>query len=257
MALPSLPERFASHKSFAEASVERVLGDRKSQVRQVTATTLASMVFLNRKDHFEPVELPRDAQLAPGFAVNVADFDGDGQEDIFLSQNFFDTQPELPRLDAGRSLLLRGGGGGKFEVMPGQNSGLKVYGEQRGAAVADFNHDGRPDLVVTQNGAPTRLFENSGGKPGLRVRLSAGSGNADGIGAIARLKFGERFGPAREVHAGSGYWSEDSPIQVLSTPETPTAIWVRWPGGKTTTSPIPSGSKEIFVANDGSVRGAQ
>jgi enediyne biosynthesis protein E4 len=257
MALPSLPERFRSHKAYAEASIENVLGDRKSQVRQVTATTLASMVFLNRKGHFEPVELPREAQLAPAFAVNVADFDGDGREDLFLSQNFFDTQPELPRLDAGRSLLLRGNGGGKFEAIPGQNSGLRVYGEQRGAAVADFNRDGRPDLVVTQNGAATKLFENSTGKPGLRIRLAAGSGNAEGIGAVVRLKFGERFGPARELHAGSGYWSQDAVAQVMSAPETPTAIWARWPGGKTTTSAIPTGSKEVIVANDGMVGSTQ
>ena len=51
------------------------------------------MVFLNRGDHFEARPLPLMAQLTPAFAPVVADFDGDGNEDIFLSQNCFGTEP--------------------------------------------------------------------------------------------------------------------------------------------------------------------
>jgi len=64
---------------------------------------------------------------------------------------------------------------------------------------------------------------------------------------VIRLRFGERWGPAREVHAGSGYWSQDSPVQVLGSPAPPTQIWIRWPGGKTTTSDIPRDAKEIQI----------
>ena len=49
--------------------------------------------------------------------------------------------------------------------MPGQESGVVVYGEQRGAAAGDLDGDGRPDLVVTQNGSTTRLFRNIGVRP--------------------------------------------------------------------------------------------
>jgi len=47
------------------------------------------MAFLNHGDHFEAIPLPAEAQLAPAFAVLLGDFDGDGAEDVFLSQNFF------------------------------------------------------------------------------------------------------------------------------------------------------------------------
>jgi len=195
--------------------------------------------------------LPVEAQMAPIFGICVGDFDGDGKEDLFLAQNFFDAQPETPRYDAGRGLLLRGEGEGHFVPMPGQASGIKIYGEQRGAGVCDFDGDGRLDLVVAQNSAPARLFRNTGGKAGLRVKLNGGGANRDAFGAVMRLKSGGRWGPAREVHAGAGYWSQDSTVQVLATPAPSEAIQVCWPGGKFTTNTIPAGAKEIFLGVDG------
>src|SRR5207247_7734990 len=130
------------------------------------------------------------------------DCDGDGNEDIFLSQNFFGVEVETSRYDAGRGLWLRGDGRGNFRPVPGQESGVKVYGEQRGAALCDYDADGRVDLVVTQNGAETKLFHNEGAKPGLRVRLRGQPGNLAGIGAVIRLVFGQKMGTAREILAG-------------------------------------------------------
>jgi hypothetical protein len=250
-AIPDVLGRFPTHRAFSLASMDQILGPHQAAARAVRATTLASMVFLNRTNAFEAQLLPEEVQFAPAFSVNVGDFDGDGCEDIFLSQNFFANEPEIPRYDAGRGLLLRGDGKGQFKAVPGQESGIKVYGEQRGAAVADFDQDGRLDLVVTQNGASTRLYRNVRGKPGLRVRLLGPPGNPDGLGAQMRLFFGRRAGPVREIHAGSGYWSQDSTLTVLSLPQPASSIWVRWPGGKVTTSDIPVGSKEISVDLDG------
>jgi hypothetical protein len=149
----------------------------------------------------------------------------------------------MPRLDAGRGLWLRGDGTGKLMPVPGQESGVKIYGEQRGAALCDYDEDGRVDLVVTQNGAETKLYHNTGGRPGLRVRLHGPPANPSGVGALVRLQFADHAGPAREIHSGSGYWSQDSAVQVLSTPSNPIAIQVRWPGGKTTSSDLPGGNR--------------
>ena len=173
------------------------------------------------------------------------------REDLFLAQNFFSMRPEWPRTDAGRGLWLRGDGQGHFTALSADESGVRIYGEQRGAAVGDFDEDGRPDLAVAQNGAATTLWHNDRATPGLRVRLAGPRGNSQGFGAIARLQFGDRKGPAREFHAGSGYWSQDSPVQVLALPASPTAIEVRWSGGGVTTSPVPAGAREIEVRFDG------
>ena len=170
--------------------------------------------------------------MAPAFGVCAGDVDGDGHTDLFLSQNFFGMPPEESRLDAGRGLLLRGDGRGGFTVLSGEESGIKVYGEQRGAAFCDFDHDGRLDLAVGQNGAETKLFRNVRGRAGLRVRLSGPPGNPDALGAALRPVVGSALGPLQEVQAGSGHFSQSSFEQVISTVPRPTALWIRWPGGK-------------------------
>jgi len=256
-ALPWLRGRFSTHRAYSTATIQEILGDYFSKANRLEATTLVSMLFLNRGDHFEAVPLPPEAQWAPVFAIAVSDMDGDGHEDVFLSQNFFAVRPEDDRLDAGRGLLLRGDGTGKLKPVPGPESGIAVYGEQRGACLSDFDRDGRVDLAVTQNGAETKLYRNLGAKPGLLVRLEGPEGNRDAIGAALRLHFTRGMGPIREIHAGSGYWSQDSAAQVLATPEIPNQIWIRWPGGKTTSSEVPSYAREILVKQSGEVRRAR
>ena len=253
-ALPSLRARFPTYASYAKATVAEIAGPALSNARKLTVTTFSSMLFLNRSNHFTAVPLPREAQFAPAFGACVADYDGDGHEDVFLSQNFFATQPKIPRCDAGRGLWLQGDGCGGFRAVPGSESGVAVYGEQRGAAVGDFDGDGRVDLVVSQNGAETRLFRNVQGRPGLRVRLLGPAGNPQGIGGVIRLKFGDHFGPAREIHAGSGYWSQDSSTEVIGCLEQPKQIWVRWPGGQTTLADIPAGALEVTINPRGELK---
>jgi hypothetical protein len=254
LALPWMREQVGSFEAYGKASLQALYGEKLKQAEVVEVNTLETMVFLNRGDRFEGKALPREAQLSPAYAVCVGDYDGDGQEDIFLSQNFFAINPEMTRCDAGRGLWLKGEGKGSFTAVPGQESGIKVYGEQRGAALCDYDGDGRVDLVVTQNGAETKLYRNREAKAGLRVRLKGPAGNPTGAGATMRIESEDRLGPAREIHAGSGYWSQDSAVQVMTVSKPPTQIHVRWPGGKNTTSPVPVTAKEIEVNLDGSLK---
>ncbi|MBM3878774.1 MAG: hypothetical protein FJ387_03505 [Verrucomicrobia bacterium] len=248
MAMPFVQARYPTFREFGAASVPEILGERLSEGQQLAAVWLETTLFLNRTNGFEVVPLPGPAQWSPAFAVCVADWDGDGCEDVFLSQNFFATEPETGRYDGGRGLCLRGDGRGGLHPWPARASGIRVYGEQRGAAAADFDADGRTDLVVTQNGASTQLFRNVNGKPGLRVRLRGPDGNPSGIGAVVRLQSARGLGPARELHAGSGYWSQDSAVAVLGMPDPPQSVIVRWPGGKVATAPVPPAALEVTVA---------
>jgi hypothetical protein len=255
--LPWLRARYATHGAFAQADVPALLGDHARLARQVSMNTLSSMLFLNRGEPFEPRPLPTEAQWAPACALAVGDFDGDGHEDVFLAQNFFAVRPNDSRLDAGRGLCLLGDGSGGFRPLSGAASGVVIYGEQRACAVADFDHDGRLDLCVTQHGEETRLFRNAGARPGVRLRLVGPPANPAAIGAQVRLRLGARWGPARELHAGNGHGSQDSLTLILAAPEAPSAVWVRWPGGGITTTDLPSDTRSVRVHADGTMTAAR
>jgi hypothetical protein len=218
-----------------------VLGEHLPRTRELRVNWSATTLFLNRGDRFEARALPLAAQVAPVFGITVADFDGDGAEDVFLAQNFFATEPEAPRHDAGRGLLLRGNGRGELTPVSAAESGIAIHGEQRGAAAADYDGDGRTDLAVTQNAAPTRLFRNTAAPPGLRVRLTGPPGNEAGIGAVLRVG----TGAARELHAGAGWWSQDSATTVLHAGAG--ELIVRWPGGAVTTNAVTAGARQLTV----------
>ena len=65
-----------------------------------------------------------------------------------------------------------------------------------------------------------------------------------------------RRGPARELHAGGGYWSMDAATTVLALPDAPLggaapvasrSLVVRWPGGREQVVPLAPGQREITV----------
>jgi len=243
LALPASAIRLRTFGTFADASITDVLGPRFNGATRLEATTLDHMLFLNRGDRFEARPLPDDAQLAPALGVVVADFNGDGAEDIVLGQNFFPTEIATPRYDAGSGLVLLGDGRGGLS----RGAVLDAYGDQRGVAWADFDRDGRLDLAVAQNGSRTRLYRGAGGSPGVRVRLVGGPTNPTVVGGQVRLRYGDRDGPVREVQSATGYWSQNSATQVLGRSGQPTAVWVRWPGGREQVVPLTPGQSEVVV----------
>ncbi|HJQ21107.1 MAG TPA: VCBS repeat-containing protein [Gemmatimonadaceae bacterium] len=240
-AVPAARARVGTYAQFARASVDDILGDRARTAIRVGATTFDNILLLNRGGTFAVRPLPARAQLAPAFAPVVADFDGDGREDVFLAQNFSATSADLPRFDAGSGLLLLGDGAGGFRARSVDESGIAMRGDQRGAAVSDYDGDGRVDLAVGENAAPTRLWHNVGARPGLRVKLDGGVENPWGVGAQLRLG----NGPVREIRLGSGYWSADDPVIVLA--RSSGDLWIRWPGGEEQRVAVPADQREIVV----------
>jgi hypothetical protein len=151
------------------------------------------------------------------------------------------------RSDAGRGLLLLGDGQGNFRALSGAESGIKIYGEQRGAAVSDYDGDGRVDLVVAQSNDQTKLLHNRRAKPGLRVKLEGGAGNPQCVGAIVRAKTSAGLGRAQVVTAGSGYWSQDSATLIVTSASPITALQVQWPDGASEIIPVAADAKTVTL----------
>jgi len=209
------------------------------------------MLFLNQQaSGFRTVKLPAEAQFSAAFHADVSDINSDGYEDLFISQNFFGVAnpQQKPRLDSGRGLWMTGDGTGNLESMPGHLSGKKVYGEQRGAAVSDFNRDGKADIAVSQHRAETKLYKNRSDNSGILISLIGPESNQDGYGSSIRIIYEDGTkGPLRSVHAGSGYWSQNSSVQVMGFSKRPAAAEVTWHTGDVQKVELNEGQTEIVI----------
>ena len=241
--LPLLPERFATYAAFNRSTVAEVAGTAFAGMRELRATWLSSTVFLQRDGRFEARALPPEAQFAPAFGIAAGDFDGDGQADLFLAQNFHGAHPKTPRMDAGLGLLLLGNGDGTFRPLSPAESGLRIPGEQRGAAAGDADGDGRTDLFVGVHHGTPRLYRGSAGTGPLRwIRLEAGPANPFGIGASLRRTSPSSIpSPRLEVHAGSGSGSQGTQDLGLAPAEAEGEVEVVWPGGVRERFRVPAG----------------
>ena len=102
-------------------------------------------------------------------------------------------------------------------------------------AVADFNNDGRLDLVMNANNETPVLYMNNLKQAGnsVELKLVGTVSNRDAIGACVWLTAGGKT-MMRQVEAGSGYASEMMlPLHFgIGKAEQVNRIEIRWPSGR-------------------------
>ena len=251
-AMPVVGGKFTSFKSFAVASLEEIYtATCLADARRFEANTLESGFLINDgSGRFAFRPLPRLAQAAPAFGVELTDVDGDGNLDVFLVQNFFSPQPETGRMDGGVGMMLSGNGDGTFDPVWPDHSGLVVAGDAKALTRTDLNGDGWVDFVVSINDGAVVAFENRGSTENrvLVVKLRGDAGNPTAVGAWVTLHREDGTRQVAEVYAGGGYLSQSTSVLVFGLGSAGKAkrVDVRWPDG-TRTSHRPSESSMMTI----------
>jgi len=199
-------------------------------------------LYHNEKNNFfidiaPSSSIGRATLLSLSFGLFFFDYDLDGRPDLFVANGHI--EPEINRIQHQVSykeplLLFHNDGQDKFRDVT-QQAGFTERLVARGAAYADIDNDGAPDILVATNGGPAYLFRNVGGAANnaVRIRTVGTRSNRDGIGAVVRVKSsgGEN---TQTVHSGSSYCSQSELTLTfgLGKDGEGQSIEIAWPSGQ-------------------------
>ncbi len=157
--MPFVAEKFPTFQEFALADMAAIYGeDKLENALHLTAKELRSMVLLsNAEGTFSLKSLPNHAQIAPNTAILVKDINQDGNLDLLLAGNMYDTEVETMRYDAGIGTTLMGDGKGEFDFMPVNLSGFMADGNVKDLAGLQLSSS-KWGVLVTENNGKVKLF---------------------------------------------------------------------------------------------------
>jgi hypothetical protein len=191
-----------------------------------------------------------------GFSANAADFDDDGDLDLFFangevqSHELISATADYETRYGTPAAVLANNGDGTF--VPVSESAGPYFARAligRGSAIGDLDDDGKIDLVVSNlAGHAVVLHNDSRGGHWLTLALRDHGGNIEAIGAKVWLSAGGRT-QYREVSGGGAYLSANDRRLHFGLGAAPRAdkIEIRWPDGTRETKTDVAADRVLIV----------
>lgn len=171
-----------------------------------------------------------------GYSPNIADFDNDGWKDIFVSRGDVASPALADRqaIDQNNS-VFRNDGDGTWKALTAEAGFTSLPASRhRGSAVADLNHDGKLDIVVSALSSAAELWINDSPSAGhwIELSLQGTKSNRDAIGAKVKITASGHVQWSHVSHA-SGYASSSAaPLHFgLGAAASVDRIEIDWPSG--------------------------
>src|SRR5437660_2937854 len=205
----------------------------------INVTALAGETFplfrnLGKGSFLDATHSSQIAQLSAarsGWSNGFVDFNNDGWKDLFTANSDVNDLVDLfqsTHYKQPNSLFANLGDGTFRDVS--SDAGFTLARAHRGSAFADFDNDGKVDVVVSALGESAELWQNVSPDPNhwLVLKLTGTRSNRDGIGA--KIRVGDQF---NHVTTAVGYASSSPSTVHFGTGklEKIDRIEIRWPSG--------------------------
>ncbi len=143
------PMEFGTYSNYAALEVEEAFGKAD---KNLSAFEFQSVVILNNgAGGFSLSPLPVHAQLTSVNSILTDDFDKDGNPDLLIAGNIFDSPFDIYDANAGAGLLMLGNGKGSFEPLSTLQSGLSLTGEVRDMEWLPLKKDRAQSVIAVAN----------------------------------------------------------------------------------------------------------
>lgn len=174
-----------------------------------------------------------------GFGAAFLDADLDGILDVAVANgHVYRSAPELLGIPyAQETQVFRGRGNGTFrDVSSAAGGAIQRPRVGRGVARADYDRDGRPDLVMSAVGGPVTLLRNVTNTNrrwlGIALAGNGASSNRSAIGSVIRVESAGETA-VHFVSGGGSYLSAHERVVVIGVADVDRVdrVTVRWPSG--------------------------
>ena len=106
--MPAIKEKFKNYESFSKATLEDVYAKvALDNSLHYQVKSFASVYLENRSGKMVSHNLPNVAQLSSINQILVQDFDNDGNLDVLIAGNLYNSEVETPRNDASHGLFFK------------------------------------------------------------------------------------------------------------------------------------------------------
>jgi hypothetical protein len=159
------------------------------------------------------------------------DVNNDGRADLFIAKGNVAKMPDFAEEDPNNLLLQREDG---TFLEAGDEAGVASTAIGRGGALADFNLDGRLDMLVVNRWSTAQVWRNvdAGAGGWLQLELRQPGANRDAIGSWIEVRTGDRT-QRREITVGGGHASGQAGWRHFGLGGATSAeVRVLWPDGE-------------------------
>ena len=158
--MPFIKQKFENYDSYGKASIVEVYGDDLDEALHYEATLFSSCFIKNEGNHrLSITALPVEAQFSTIYGMIPEDFDGDGNMDVLVAGNFYVSEVETGRADAGIGLFLKGDGQGSFKSVISIESGFFAPNDVRSLALVGTANNNESLIIIANNNSKVSVFK--------------------------------------------------------------------------------------------------